>query len=209
VTAQSLKDRVAKRLRATGKPKRRRADRFSKPFRSKPKPEGYVFGRPTLYRPEYCQRAIEFMGQGYSVTALAGHLGVGKQCVYEWMAAHRDFDDAVNMGRAARVATLEAKLLTTSQGVGVTAAIFALKNADPDEWQDRYNTTTEINMNIHKLTDAQLREIAARGKPGLLIEAKPAEAATDVTNTGRLGEPNAPEQTKPRLQLHNRDDQAR
>ena len=29
-------------------------DRFSKPFRSKPKPEGYVFGRPTLYRPEYC-----------------------------------------------------------------------------------------------------------------------------------------------------------
>ena len=67
MTAQSLKARVAKRLKAVGQPKRRRADRYSKPFRSKPKPEGYVFGRPTLYRPEYCQRAIEFMGQGYSV----------------------------------------------------------------------------------------------------------------------------------------------
>ena len=44
------------------------------------------------------------------------------------------------MGRAARVAALETKLLATSQGVGVTAAIFALKNADPDEWQDRYYT---------------------------------------------------------------------
>jgi hypothetical protein len=61
VTAQSLKARVAKRLKATGQPKRRRRDRYSKPFRSKPKPEGYVFGRPTLYRPEYCQRAIDFI----------------------------------------------------------------------------------------------------------------------------------------------------
>jgi hypothetical protein len=30
-----------------------------------PKPEGYVFGRPTLYQPEYCQRAIDFMGRAF------------------------------------------------------------------------------------------------------------------------------------------------
>ena len=76
MTAQTLKDRVAKRLKATGQPKRHRADRFSKPFRRKPKPEGYVFGRPTLYRPEYCRRAVDYMRQGYSVTALAGRLGM-------------------------------------------------------------------------------------------------------------------------------------
>ena len=55
----------------------------------------------------------------------------------------------LNMGRAARVAALEVKLLTTSQGVGVTAVIFGLKNADPDEWQDRYQTTTEINLRLN------------------------------------------------------------
>jgi hypothetical protein len=187
VTAQSLKDRVAKRLKAAGQPKHRRAARFRKPFQSKPKPEGYVFGRPTLYRPEYCQRAIEFMRQGYSVTALAGHLGVGKQCVYEWMAAHRDFDDAINMGRAARVAALEAKLLSTSQGVGVTAAIFALKNADPDEWQDRYYTETKVNVSIRQMSDAELWAIASSAPTPALIEAKPVEAATDVTGTGRRG----------------------
>ena len=107
VTAQSLKDRVAKRLKATGQPKRRRRDRYSKPFRSKPKPEGYVFGRPTLYRPEYCQRAIEFMGQGYSVTALAGHLGVSKNAMYEWIRAHSRLLRRHKQGRAARVAALE------------------------------------------------------------------------------------------------------
>jgi hypothetical protein len=178
-----LKDRTAKRLKAAGQPRRRRKDRYSKPFRSKPKPEGYVFGRPTLYRPEYCQRAIEFMGQGYSVTALAGHLGVTKNAVYEWMTAHRDFGDAINRGRAARVAALEAKLLTTSQGVGVTAAIFALKNADPDEWQDRYHTETKVNVSIEHVSDAELLAIISRANTPALIEAKPVVIATDVTDT--------------------------
>jgi DNA-binding XRE family transcriptional regulator len=86
------------------------------------------------------------------------------------------------MGRAARVAALEAKLLGTSQGVGVTAAIFALKNADPDEWQDRYHTETKVNVSIEQVSDAELMAIISRAKP--VIEAKPvkaAEAVTDVT----------------------------
>jgi hypothetical protein len=188
VTAQSLNDRVAKRLKAAGQPKRRRAARFRRPFQSKPKPEGYVFGRPTLYRPEYCQLAIDTMGKGLSLTAFAGTIGVTKSAVYEWMAAHRDFDNAINMGRAARVAALETKLLTTSQGVGVTAAIFALKNADPDEWQDRYYSETKVNVSIDQMSDADLLAIAARGDPPAMIELNPVEVATDtdVTGTGRL-----------------------
>jgi len=182
VTAQSLKDRMAKRLKAAGQPKRRRADRYSKPFRSKPKPEGYVFGRPTLYRPEYCQRAIEFMGQGYSVTALAGHLGMSKDAIYDWINLYPDFRHAVNMGRAARVAALEAKLLATSQGVGVTAAIFALKNADPNEWQDRYYTETTVNVSIDQMSDADLLAIIAKADTPALIEAKPVKAVEAVTD---------------------------
>ena len=172
MTAQSLKDRVAKRLKATGQPKRRRRDRYSKPFRSKPKPEGYVFGRPTLYRPEYCQRAIEFMGQGYSVTALAGHLGdlEGRRYI-DWINTLLEtFADAINKGRAARVAALETKLLSTSQGVGVTAAIFALKNADPDEWQDRYNTESTVNVRVERIPDHELMRIASTARAPLLIE---------------------------------------
>jgi hypothetical protein len=57
----------------SGQPKRRRRDRYGKPIRSKQKPEGYVFGRPTLYRPEYCQRAAEYMGEGYSLDTVYGH----------------------------------------------------------------------------------------------------------------------------------------
>jgi hypothetical protein len=189
VTAQSVKDRVAKRLKATGQPKRRRRDRYSKPFRSRPKPEGYVFGRPTLYRSEYCQRAIEFMRQGYSVTALAGHLGMSKDAIYDWINLYPDFCHAINMGRAARVAALEAKLLTTSQGVGVTAAIFALKNADPDEWQDRYTAETKVNVSIEHVPDAELLAIIRQGKQTpALIEAKPTETGgRDLGSTSTGG----------------------
>ena len=170
MTAQLLKDRVAKRLKAAGQPKRRRRDRYSKPFRSKPKPEGYVSGRPTLYRPEYCQRAIDFMAQGYSVTALAGHLGMSKDAIYDWINHYPDFCHAINKGRAARVAALEKKLLSTSQGVGVTAAIFALKNADPDEWQDRYNTESTVNVRVERIPDHELMRIASTARSPLLIE---------------------------------------
>ena len=123
-----------------------------------------------------------YMGQGYSVTALAGHLGMSKDAIYDWINHYPDFCHAVNMGRAARVAALEAKLLSTSQGVGVTAAIFALKNADPDEWQDRYRTETKVNVSIKQMSDEELLAIISKASTPALIEAKPVEAATDDTD---------------------------
>ena len=169
MTAQSLKDRVAKRLKATGQPKRRRRDR-TQAVPDKPKPEGYVFGRPTLYRPEYCKRAIEFMGQGYSCHGPGW--GTGRCEGYDIRVDERSrgLFRRHKEGRAARVAALEAKLLTTSQGVGVTAAIFALKNADPDEWQDRYNTESTVNVRVERIPDHELMRIASTGRAPLLIE---------------------------------------
>lgn len=141
-----------------------------KPFRAKPKPPGYVFGRPTLYRPEYCQQAIEIMGQGYDLSAFAGAIGVSRHSVYRWKEVELDFRDAIEKGEAARLLFLQRKLLTTQIGVGVTASIFALKNADPDNWQDRYNTTSEVNVSVRVVSDEQLLEIAARGLQSRAIE---------------------------------------
>jgi hypothetical protein len=91
------------------------------------------------------------------------------------------------MGRAARVAALEAKLLSTSQGVGVTAAIFALKNADPDEWQDRYYTENKVNVSVEQMSDAELLAIIANANTPALIEAKPVKAVEAVTDDAIAG----------------------
>jgi Homeodomain-like domain-containing protein len=155
---------IAERMQAAPERKPHRLPRCRpKPFKAKPKPEGYIFGRPTVYDPSFSAEAIRFMSQGYSVTALAGHLLVSKETVYQWINRYPDFADAVNIGRSARVSALENKLLSTKMGVGVTAAIFALKNADPDEWKDLYNVQNDLRVTIEHVSDDQLLAIASKG----------------------------------------------
>jgi hypothetical protein len=155
---QSLHDRVVMPLKAAGS-HRRRADRTSKPFRSKPK-----IGRPTKFLPEYCQLVVERMGQGFSLTAFAGSIGVATDTVYGWKATHSAFSEAVSRARAAQVLWLEQKLMRSMRsqdGVETKATLFALRNACPQEWGNvKYQEHQHLHQ-IRQLTNAQLNAIAA------------------------------------------------
>lgn len=93
-------------------------------------------GRPTDYRPEFCEEVEDFMRQGFSKMAAAGHIGVCYQTLKNWMGTHPEFFAAVKRGEAARVIFLERDLIAAETGPKVTSRIFALKNAAPDEWKD-------------------------------------------------------------------------
>ena len=96
-------------------------------------------GRPSEFKPEYCDEAEAFLADGYSVAAFAGHIGVAKQTVYNWMNAHPEFMDAVKRGQAGAVLWWERanrKLAMDGEG-NATAIIFGLKNRAPDEWRDK------------------------------------------------------------------------
>jgi hypothetical protein len=88
------------------------------------------------------------------------------------MSAHEDFAAAIKIGKNARVKFLEDKLLSTSMGVGVTAAIFALKNADPDEYRDIITNDHNIRLDIARLPDAKLWEIVGASAPTLIEHKK-------------------------------------
>lgn len=94
-------------------------------------------GRPSKYDPAFCDQIVEIMGQGYSKMAAAGHLGVCYDTVRNWMDQYPDFFQAVKRGEALRCGSLEREMLGAQNGHTVTARIFALKNAAPDEWRDR------------------------------------------------------------------------
>jgi hypothetical protein len=94
-------------------------------------------GRPSKYSEDYLNECIEFMGQGFSLTAFAGHIGVSRDTIYEWERAIPEFSDAVKKARAKRVTCLEGQLLGMENGPSITARIFALKNACPDEWREK------------------------------------------------------------------------
>lgn len=92
---------------------------------------------PTTYRKEYCEQVRSLMKDGYSVTAVAGSLGVGRQRIYDWAKRHKELAEALEVGRSARVYKLEQGLYKAASGPEVTAHIFALKNACPDEWREK------------------------------------------------------------------------
>ena len=94
-------------------------------------------GRPTKYEPEFCEQLIELMGEGLSLTAFAGEIGVARSTINEWIGAQPEFSEAVKIGQAKRTAFLERGLLSSDVGPRVTARIFALKNAAPEEWKDK------------------------------------------------------------------------
>jgi hypothetical protein len=98
-------------------------------------------GRPTLYEEAFCQGIVDFMAQGYSMTAYAGSIGVCKDTLVEWGRVHPAFSVAIARGKAARTMTLERELLSSGEGPVVQARQYALKNAAPDEWRDRREIT--------------------------------------------------------------------
>ncbi len=98
-------------------------------------------GRPSTYDPAYCEQVMEFMALGYSLTAFAGSIRKAWSTVHIWMAEHPEFSDAVKVGKAARTFSLERDLLSEDVGPRITARIFALKNAAPEEWRDKHDHT--------------------------------------------------------------------
>jgi hypothetical protein len=87
-----------------------------------------------LFKPQFNKRVVAFMTRGYSLTAFAGHIGVGRDTVDEWAKTNPEFDQAIRRGQSARVLYWEKRLIT-SEKVRVTPTMFALKNASPEEWQ--------------------------------------------------------------------------
>lgn len=108
-------------------------------------------GQPSKYRPEYCQVALEAAAQGLSLTALAGMIEVDRTTLMEWAATHPDFSIALEKYKGIRTLRLERDLLKFDNGAQVTARIFALKNAAPDEWRDKQHTEITATITLGDL----------------------------------------------------------
>ena len=56
-------------------------------------------GRPTGYKPEFCERVIELGKEGKSITQIACALDVAKSSIYLWEAEYPEFSDALTKAR--------------------------------------------------------------------------------------------------------------
>jgi hypothetical protein len=97
-------------------------------------------GRPTKYKPEYCEKAVEIMSEGYSIAGLAGKLRIDTDTIYEWAKVHPEFSDALKRARRAAACWWEDRARAVAAGEAGSApmVIFALKNRVSDEWRDKH-----------------------------------------------------------------------
>lgn len=94
-----------------------------------PKKDGEVktkLGRPTLYKPEYCDAIVDIMAEGYSLEAAAAKLNVNVRSIYEWQSKYEDFSQAINIGRVKALAWWEDRARDASQGAPGSSQIISL-----------------------------------------------------------------------------------
>ena len=110
-------------------------------------------GRPTDYDPAYCDQVIEFLRDGYSVAAFAGHIGKAASTVKLWMTVHPEFSDAVKIGQAGAVLWWENRARAVARGEdgNPTAVIFGLKNRAPDQWRDKTEQEVSGQLGVTRI----------------------------------------------------------
>lgn len=64
-------------------------------------------GRPTLYRPELCDRVVELGKQGLTLHEIAAEIGIHYDTLHEWTLSKSDFSEAVTRARALAQAWFE------------------------------------------------------------------------------------------------------
>lgn len=125
-------------------------------------------GRPTLYKPEYCETVIELGKKGFSPAQVASHLEVTRQSLIEWAKVHPEFSTAFNLYKEHcqswwENAGMEGMFLG---GAGFNAAVWkasvqARFREDYTERQEIHQTgTMEHKINIGDMTDEELASIA-------------------------------------------------
>jgi hypothetical protein len=128
-------------------------------------------GRPTDYKPEYCDMLIDHMGQGYSFESFAGLVDVARSTIYEWVENQPDFSDAKSTafeksrlfwekagidGLFSETEYDEKGKPTKSRSLNSTVWIFNMKNRFKDEWREKQEIKHEGNPDapvIFKLDD--------------------------------------------------------
>lgn len=104
----------------------------------KPKPDGYVFGRPTKYRPEMCEQVIAWGSEGKSRTWIAASLGIDRKTIDRWAEDHQDFCLALARAKALEQMWWEdaGQRGMNLQGFGQSIWSRSMAARFPDEWRE-------------------------------------------------------------------------
>lgn len=128
-------------------------------------------GRPTLYKPEYCETVIELGKQGDSLVQMAAHFDIARSTIDQWAVDYPEFSEALNKAKAHcqnwwEKAGREGMFLG---GGGFNAAVWkkSMEARFRDDYTERQvvhqTGIMEHKVSIGEMTDEQLANIASAG----------------------------------------------
>lgn len=98
-------------------------------------------GRPTKYKPEFCEKVKELAAKGASKTECAVELGISWQSFHEYQREYPQFSDAVKEAERLCQAWWEKKGREATfgkyEGFSASSYIFQMKNRFPWDWRDQ------------------------------------------------------------------------
>jgi transposase len=83
-------------------------------------------GRPSKYRPEYCDLLIAHMAKGFSFESFAADVNTSFETLYNWCKIYPEFLEAKAQGRS--------KGIKFWEGLGIAGAAGKVKNFQPAVW---------------------------------------------------------------------------
>lgn len=97
-------------------------------------------GRPTKYKPEYCEQLIQHMSEGLMFESFAAVIDVNKDTLYEWCKRHPAFSEAKKTAISKNLLFYDKMSIAAMAGkiknFNATTYIFNMKNRH--HWRDRH-----------------------------------------------------------------------
>lgn len=150
-------------------------------------------GRPSAYKDDYAELALNYTLLGAIDTELAAFFGVSKTTLNAWKKQHPEFLASLKKGKVIADAEValslyksatgghfitEDKLVSDGEGgqkvvtlrkqlePSVTAQIFWLKNRQPDKWKDKQevNNNIKIDKELMQKIETEFVERMARAR---------------------------------------------
>jgi transposase-like protein len=112
------------------------------------RPEGKLkVGRPTDYRPEYCERVIELGRAGYSKAQMAREFDVARSTLDEWVKNFPEFSAAFMRAKDLALAEWEDKGAAGLELQGFNSSLYAriMSARFPDDYRDMRTTVLTGN----------------------------------------------------------------
>lgn len=144
-------------------------------------------GRPSSYKPEYCNRVIALGSRGKSKAQIAAALGVVRVTLDNWANSNPEFLNALNIARELALAWWEDQGQSglTADKFNATAFIFQMKNRFRADYNDRTEHTGPGGMPIWTVDQAALAKLSDDDIDRLLaIQSKLAAAGNASGGTG-------------------------